>query len=51
MPAATQVLPNAAFGDRAGGAHRTDPADSAGLRALEPVFQFDVAVPDRNSSA
>ena len=47
MPAATQVLPNAAFSDRAGGAHRTDPADSAGLRALEPVFQFDVAVLDQ----
>jgi putative peptide zinc metalloprotease protein len=44
MPAATQTLPNAAFGERAGGAHRTDPSDSTGLRALEPVFHFDVAV-------
>jgi putative peptide zinc metalloprotease protein len=47
MPGAIQVLPNAAFSDRAGGAHRTDPADSAGLRALEPVFQFDVALLDQ----
>jgi putative peptide zinc metalloprotease protein len=41
-PAATQALPNAALGDRAGGAYRTDPAD--GMRALEPLFQVDVAV-------
>lgn len=41
-PAATQALPNAALGERAGGAYRTDPAD--GMRALEPLFQLDVAV-------
>jgi putative peptide zinc metalloprotease protein len=41
-PAATQALPNAALGDRAGGAYRTDPAD--GMRALEPLFQVDVGV-------
>lgn len=47
MPAATQVLPNAAFGERSGGVHRTDPSDATGLRALEPVFQFDVVVLDQ----
>ena len=41
-PAATQALPNAALGERAGGAYRTDPAD--GMRTLEPLFQLDVAV-------
>ena len=44
MPAATQTLPSAAFGQRAGGAHRTDPSDASGLRALEPVYHFDVSV-------
>jgi putative peptide zinc metalloprotease protein len=42
VPAATAVLPTAALGDRAGGPVQTDPADTDGLRTLEPVFLFDV---------
>jgi putative peptide zinc metalloprotease protein len=42
VPAATAQLPAAALGDRAGGPVATDPADSDGLRTLEPVFLFDV---------
>jgi putative peptide zinc metalloprotease protein len=42
VPAATAVLPTAALGDRAGGPVATDPADTDGLRTLEPVFLFDV---------
>jgi len=42
VPAATAVLPTAALGDRAGGPVQTDPADTEGLRTLEPVFLFDV---------
>jgi putative peptide zinc metalloprotease protein len=42
VPAATDVLPTAALGDRAGGPVPTDPADKEGTRTLEPVFLFDV---------
>jgi putative peptide zinc metalloprotease protein len=42
VPAATDILPTAALGDRAGGPVPTDPADKEGTRTLEPVFLFDV---------
>ncbi len=44
MPAATNELPSAALGDRAGGPFATDIGDSTGLRTLEPVFLVDLAV-------
>lgn len=45
-PAALRELPSAALGDRAGGGFVTDPADPAGLRTLEPLFTFDLVLPD-----
>ncbi len=45
VPAAGNQLHSAALGDRAGGYLRTDPADTDGLKTLEPVFFFDLGVP------
>jgi putative peptide zinc metalloprotease protein len=42
VPAATNQLPTAALGDRAGGPFVTDPADKDGLKTLEPVFLLDL---------
>ena len=46
-PAAARQLPSAALGDRAGGPFVTDPTDPTGLRTLEPLFTFDLIVPQR----
>jgi putative peptide zinc metalloprotease protein len=46
IPAATHRLPSAALGDRQGGPVAIDPADPEGLRSQQPVFLWDVAVPD-----
>ncbi|MFW5431416.1 MAG: efflux RND transporter periplasmic adaptor subunit [Methylophilaceae bacterium] len=46
VPAATRSLPSPALGDRAGGEYVTDPADSEGKTALEPVFLFDLILND-----
>ena len=46
IPAATFALPSDAFADSNGGPVATDPADTSHLRALEPFFQFDLALPD-----
>jgi putative peptide zinc metalloprotease protein len=46
-PAAARTLPSAALGDRAGGSFVTDPSDPDGLRTLEPLFTFDLVVPQR----
>lgn len=45
-PAATTRLPSAALGDRGGGEVATDPKDTKGLTALEPVFLLDLDLPD-----
>ena len=47
VPAATRLLPSSALGDRAGGPYVTDPADSEGMRSLEPVFLFDLTLVGR----
>ncbi|MFO7541826.1 MAG: biotin/lipoyl-binding protein [Thiobacillus sp.] len=44
-PAATQTLPSAALGDRAGGSRITDPTDKEGVKTLEPVFLVDLTLP------
>lgn len=44
VPAAAHVLPSAALGERGGGRYVTDPADKEGVRTLEPVFLFDLAL-------
>ena len=48
VPAATQILPSPALGDRGGGVLVTDSADPDGVRAIEPVVLFDLALQDRN---
>jgi putative peptide zinc metalloprotease protein len=47
IPAATQVLPSPALGDRGGGSLVTDPTDADGVRAAEPVVLFDLALPGK----
>ena len=46
VPAAKYLLPSRALGAPGGGRIAVDPADSAGTRALEKVFQFDLAFAD-----
>ncbi len=48
IPAATRQLPSAALGERGGGPFATDPADSDGLRSLEPLFLYDVFLANRS---
>jgi putative peptide zinc metalloprotease protein len=45
VPLATDTLPSAALGSRAGGAIPVDGRDASGLTTLQRVFAFDVAVP------
>jgi putative peptide zinc metalloprotease protein len=47
VPAATRQLPSSALGDRGGGPFNVDPADSEGVRSLEPVFLYDVFLNNR----
>jgi putative peptide zinc metalloprotease protein len=47
QPAATRQLPSPALGDRGGGPFAVDPADSDGVRAMEPVFLYDVFLSNR----
>ncbi|UCH49239.1 MAG: efflux RND transporter periplasmic adaptor subunit [Betaproteobacteria bacterium] len=46
VPAATLQLPSAALGDRGGGPHVTDPSDTEGVLAVEPVVLLDLTLPD-----
>jgi putative peptide zinc metalloprotease protein len=46
VPAASDRLPTQALGTAGGGPFAVDPADPEGLRTLEPVFQFDLALPE-----
>ena len=45
VPAATDRLPSPALGTMGGGPFTVDPMDPQGMRALERVFQFDLALP------
>lgn len=45
VPAAGTRLPSAALGSSAGGAFAVDPSAHDGVTTLDPVFQFDVALP------
>ncbi len=45
VPAASDVLPSAALGSRAGGAIPVDARDPQGRQTLHKVFAFDIAVP------
>jgi len=44
VPAATDRLPTPALGTAGGGRIGVDPTDPDGLRTLEPVFHFDLAL-------
>ena len=46
VPAANYLLPSPALGTGAGGRIPVDPADDEGTRALEKVFQLDLAFSD-----
>jgi putative peptide zinc metalloprotease protein len=50
VPLATEVLPSAALGTRAGGAIPVDARDPAGTATLEPVFAFDIAIPTTSAA-
>jgi putative peptide zinc metalloprotease protein len=45
VPLASDRLPSAALGSRAGGAIAVDARDDSGLTTLQRVFAFDIAVP------
>ncbi len=45
VPAGTGRLPSRALGTSGGGPFPVEPSDPDGVRTLEPVFQFDVALP------
>ena len=49
VPVATDRLPTSALGTAGGGPFAVDPADPDGLRTLESVFQFDLALPSEVS--
>jgi putative peptide zinc metalloprotease protein len=44
-PAATEELPSMALGSQGGGSIAVDPLDTQGLKAIEKLFQFDLALP------
>jgi putative peptide zinc metalloprotease protein len=46
VPAATDVLPSAALGSRAGGALAVDARDQTGTHTLDAFYAFDVAIDD-----
>lgn len=44
VPAADDRLPSAALGTAGGGSIPVDPSDPKGLKALQPVFEFELAL-------
>jgi putative peptide zinc metalloprotease protein len=46
VPAATDRLPTRALGTAGGGRFAVDPMDPDGLRTIERIFQFDLALPE-----
>jgi len=45
VPAASDTLPSAALGSRAGGAIPVDARDAQGRKTLQNIYAFDIAVP------
>jgi len=45
VPAASEKLPSTALGSQGGGAIAVDPLDKEGLKSVEKIFQFDLALP------
>jgi putative peptide zinc metalloprotease protein len=46
VPAASEQLPTRALGGSGGGTLPVDPRDPTGLRTMEKVFEYDLALPD-----
>ncbi|MDM8557936.1 hypothetical protein [Candidatus Parabeggiatoa sp. HSG14] len=46
VPEASYNLPSRALGTAGGGSIPVDPTDKEGMRAYEPIFQFEVHLPD-----
>lgn len=51
VPQATTALPSPVLTSAGGGRFATDPGDPEGLTALEPVFVFDLSLPDAMQDA
>ena len=45
VPAASEQLPATALGSQGGGAIAVDPLDQQGVKTIEKIFQFDLALP------
>ena len=45
VPAASEQLPTTALGSEGGGAIAVDPSDREGMKTIEKIFQFDLALP------
>lgn len=50
VPAGADHLPSAVLGSRGGGGIRVDARDEQGVKTLQNVFQFDIAVPFNEST-
>ncbi|WP_375174973.1 PqqD family peptide modification chaperone [Pseudooceanicola sp.] len=46
VPTGVNELPSPALGQMGGGRHVTNPGDQEGLQTLEPIFVYDIALPD-----
>ncbi len=51
VPAARDELPSKALSAEGGGTHAVDPRDPNGLKTLERVFQFDIALDESPTAA
>ncbi len=51
VPSALNLLPSPALAQSAGGRFLTDPGDPEGLRVLEPLFLYDLALPETLADA
>jgi putative peptide zinc metalloprotease protein len=47
VPAASEKLPSTALGSQGGGKIAVDPLDKDGVKSIEKIFQFDLALPAR----
>ena len=45
VPAASEKLPSSALGSEGGGTIPVDPLDKEGVKSIEKIFQFDLALP------
>ena len=48
VPSGSYLLPSPALGSMAGGRISVDTRDERGITALEPIFQYDIRLPERS---